>query len=149
MASSDRSGPSVRPGDRALVLSNRLDDLPFLNAWMEQLGAELELFGEALADLKVCAYEAVANVILYAFEDGGHHAIHLRCRETADGVALTIEDDGRAFNPLAVAPPPPPDSVAVATIGGHGIRIIQRHADALSYVREDGCNRLTIEKKRP
>jgi len=134
--------------ERALVLANRLDDLVRLNEWLESLGEELDLAEEFLEDLKVCVYEAVANIIKYAFDDELCHRIQVFCFDTQQTVSLTIIDDGKPFDPLGVVPAPKPDSVAGATIGGHGIRLIKAYADRLHYVWQNGENRLTIEKDR-
>lgn len=148
MAASRSSDAEADSGTPTLGLVNRLDDLAVLCDWLERLGQAFGLGPDAQDDLKLCVYEAVANIMKYAFEDEDRHTIRLSALATAHGVAVTIEDDGKPFDPLAVVPAPRPQSVAGATIGGHGIRLMKTHADALAYRRENGLNCLTIEKHR-
>lgn len=61
------------------------DDLPYLE-------------DDAAAHLYCIAQEAIANARKYAEAD----QISIRLRETEDALILTIEDDGRGFNPSEV-----------------------------------------------
>jgi anti-sigma regulatory factor (Ser/Thr protein kinase) len=64
-------------------------------------------------------------------------------------VAIAVEDDGPAFNPLQVVFVPLADRLEDATIGGLGLFLVRRYAAGLRYVRTpDGHNRLEIEISR-
>src|SRR5262249_59810028 len=59
-------------------------------------------------------------------------------------VVRRIEDAAGAFDPLAVAPPPVPTSLDEALPAGRGLRLMRLSADAASYERREGRNRLTL-----
>ena len=58
-----------------------------------------------------------------------------------DGVRLTLEDDGVAFDPTADTDFAGPDRL---TGGGVGLALVRTWADELAYARIDGRNRLEL-----
>ncbi len=88
--------------------------------------------------------ELLSNVIKYAYDDEGAHQIAVRL-ELDDPATLTIEDDGRAFDPLADAPAPVlAGPVEDRPIGGLGLHILQAMGLKLNYRRENNHNLLRI-----
>ena len=89
--------------------------------------------------------ELLSNVIRYAYDDAAVHRIGLKL-ETGVPFALTIEDDGKPFDPLADAPPPVLDGpVEDRPIGGLGLHILKKMGLKLAYRREAGRNVLRVE----
>ena len=82
--------------------------------------------------------EAFVNVVSHS---GAEHAWY--SVNESDGVLrVTIEDDGVAFDPLAVEPEE--KSFEELDEGGMGIGLTRQLADEVAYAREDGHNILTI-----
>jgi sigma-B regulation protein RsbU (phosphoserine phosphatase) len=104
---------------------------------------------QAPADrLALCLHEALANVITH----GGGSALAapiglaLEVGRGPDGIvaSITVSDAGTAFNPLALPPKAPPETLDAASPGGLGLVMIRRCADWLDYRHEDGRNRFTF-----
>ena len=88
--------------------------------------------------------EVVMNVIRHAHPRGARRAtLHARC--VASQVAIAIEDNGPAFDPLAAALRPLEGALVGNHEGGFGLHLIRRHSDAARYVRSEGVNRLELE----
>lgn len=88
--------------------------------------------------------ELLSNVIKYAYDDGAVHRIAVRI-ELDEPASLTIEDDGRAFDPLKDAPAPVLDGpVEDRPIGGLGLHILRSMGMRLDYRRERDRNRLHV-----
>ena len=84
--------------------------------------------------------ELLSNVIRYAYDDGAVHRIGLKL-ETGEPFALTIEDDGKPFDPLADAPAPVlAGPVEDRPIGGLGLHILKQMGLKLDYRRENNRN---------
>ncbi|MGD9472237.1 MAG: ATP-binding protein [Novosphingobium sp.] len=65
--------------------------------------------------------------------------------EYADGaIAIRIEDDGAAFNPLEKRAPAAFTDVESATLGGQGIPLIKRLSRSVRYDRVDEANRISV-----
>ena len=89
--------------------------------------------------------ELLSNVIRYAYDDQASHRIGLKL-ETGDPFFLTIEDDGKPFDPLADAPPPVlAGPVEDRPIGGLGLHILKKMGLRLAYRRDAGRNVLRVE----
>jgi len=129
---------------RVRRIVNRGSELRPLSRWAVESARELGCSAERCQDLDLCLTEAVSNVIRHGYE--GHEAREIRVElaREAEAVVLRIEDDARAFDPLAVALRPAPASLDEAQPTGRGILLMRRSADAASYERRDGRNRLTL-----
>lgn len=137
--------PAVPPdAAHRLTLANELAELRRMSEWLVRAARDCGLPPARIADLDVCANEAVANIISYAYDDPGQHAIHLRLARGGDAVTLVIEDDGRPFDPLSAALAPAPASLAEASIGGLGLRLIRGMMDHCEYRRQGGSNFLSF-----
>jgi anti-sigma regulatory factor (Ser/Thr protein kinase) len=64
--------------------------------------------------------------------------------QQGDSVGVSIEDDGRAYNPLAATLAPLPSTLAEAQIGGLGVRLILGIAADCGYRRDDDKNILSF-----
>lgn len=89
--------------------------------------------------------ELLSNVIRYGYDDQAVHRIGLKL-ETGNPFFLTIEDDGKPFDPLADAPPPVlAGPVEDRPIGGLGLHILKQMGLRLAYRRDAGHNVLRVE----
>ena len=94
--------------------------------------------------IRLALDELLSNVIKYAYDDEGVHSIAVRLELDAPAT-LTIDDDGRAFDPLADAPPPVlAGPVEDRPIGGLGLHILKQMGLRLSYRRENNHNILRV-----
>jgi anti-sigma regulatory factor (Ser/Thr protein kinase) len=115
-----------------------------LSEWFRGFARRNGIAETRTLDFELCLNELVINVIHYAYADRGEHEIRIALERDGDDLSATVEDDGRAFNPLEKEPPTTPLSLEAAGVGGWGIPIVRGFADDLSYERRDGRNRLTI-----
>lgn len=114
--------------------------------WLEGLAERDGWPARTLFALRLCADEALTNVISYATAPAGEAALLLRleCARTADGVQLRIEDNGPAFDPTAQASPVLAPSLDDARVGGHGLRLMRHYLHTLHYQREGERNVLLL-----
>jgi sigma-B regulation protein RsbU (phosphoserine phosphatase) len=138
---------AARAPDAKLSLSNHLEELARLTAWIEELATALTLSAELAGNLNLSLEEWVVNVISYAYEDQADHAIELRLWREPGELRITIEDDGRPFDPTAQAEVDTTLALEHREIGGLGIYFIRKTMDQFAYRRESGHNIVTLVKK--
>jgi serine/threonine-protein kinase RsbW len=133
-------------GQGAIVLANRLTEL-------ERVAHEVEAFGEAhriaaklIFNVNVALDEILTNVISYGYPEGGEHMITVRLALKAADLVIEVEDDGRPFNPLEIAPPDLEESPEERSIGGLGLHFVRKMMDRLEYRREQDKNILLMIK---
>jgi len=87
--------------------------------------------------------EAIANIIRHAYHGRPDGPIELECRETADGLEVSILDRGE-----------PPDLAKICARevgcdlpGGLGTHIIRDVMDSVSYQRTESGNRFLAAKR--
>jgi anti-sigma regulatory factor (Ser/Thr protein kinase) len=95
--------------------------------------AALALAPRVVNRLEVVLEELISNVIRHGFDDAAIHAMLLRVGARPHAIVITLEDDGRPFNPFEVAEPPAFESLETARIGGLGIPVVRRFSTATRY----------------
>jgi len=125
-----------------LRLANDYAELRRMSEWLRSACEALGIGAERIDDLELCANEAVANIIAYAYEGAAPraHAIELSVERLGSAARLTVEDDGNPFDPLAGELPEPPASLAEAPIGGLGIKLVRGMMAQCAYRYEGGRN---------
>jgi len=121
-----------------------------MSRWFRQLAAEIGLDAARIDDLELCLNELLANVLNYAYSDDRAYAderireIRVIAEGGASDLRVSVEDDGRPFDPRARASPETPGSLDCAGIGGWGLPIVRALAKDLTYERRGERNRVTI-----
>lgn len=91
--------------------------------------------------------ELVTNCIKYGYDDDpAHHVIRVSIDLSDGWLRLTVEDDGRPFDPVAAAPPDLTRPVDERPVGGLGLHLLRTMSDRIHYERRGGRNRVTLEK---
>jgi len=130
-----------------ITLKNRLAELERVATAVAAFAERQKLSTKVTFDVSLALDEVLTNVIRYAYERDGEHEITVRL--VRDGAELTIEteDDGRAFDPLAISVPDLASPLAERRIGGLGMHLVRSVMDHLEYVRRDGKNVLRMAKR--
>jgi serine/threonine-protein kinase RsbW len=125
------------------TLSNDVASLVTATEELEQFLARAAVGAEASYACTLALEEVVTNVFKYAYDDAGAHAVRFTAQLTSDHVVLRFSDDGRPFDPLAAPPPDLARPLEERAIGGLGIHLVRKLADALVYERSGDRNLLT------
>lgn len=100
--------------------------------------------------LQIALDELLSNTIEYGFagrsegEGEGEASVEVELRP--DRVTLRLTDDGRPFDPFAVAAPDPALAAEQRRIGGLGIHLVRGLMDEVSYQRRKGRNVVVLTK---
>jgi anti-sigma regulatory factor (Ser/Thr protein kinase) len=87
--------------------------------------------------------EAIANIIRHAYHGRSDGLIELECRESGDGLEVSLLDSGE---------PPDPSRICAREVGcdqpgGLGTHIIRDVMDSVSYQRTESGNRFLAVKR--
>src|ERR1700752_166387 len=95
-AVSSRTFPADRTAPRAAT------------SWLRSLPTGLA--PSRLADAELCLDELVTNLVRYAWADEGRaaHTVTVAVERAGSEVEITVQDDGRAFDPTAAPLPAMP-----------------------------------------
>lgn len=128
----------------SLSIRSSMDDITQLEPFIAQATEQAGMEDKEANRLRLAAEEAVANVINH----GEATRIDLQTELVGDQLVLTINDDGKPFDPtqesttdLSVPPDKRPP-------GGMGIILLHQMSDNLTYQRIEGHNVLKISKSK-
>ena len=131
------------PGE--LTVKSQPQDLAVVRRWLERVGGACGLSHGAIADLKVAASEACANIIEHAYHGDPSQPIILKAMKSADGVEITIRDFAPPFDPAHLRAP----DFDQPHEGGYGVFLIQQLTDSVEFSHpEGGGNELRLVKRR-
>ena len=134
---------------RSLHIATELDELPKVNAAIEELAEEENWPPDLTFQIGLAIEELGVNIVEYGHADDKAHEIEIVISSEAEEITIAIEDDGQAFNPLLDAPEPDLEAaVEDRTVGGLGIHLVRSMMDEVHYQRQQNKNCLTLVKRR-
>jgi len=126
-------------------------DLASVGQLVLEVGRFLErrgITGRPLHHAQLLLEEIVSNVVRHAFHEDGRSPVRVRVGLDSAGVALSVEDEARAFDPSRHAAAPATDlPLEEWTVGGLGLHLVEQIADEIAYERRGGTNVLTMRLK--
>jgi len=128
-----------------LLVTNRIPELRRMSQWLRDRCSAAGVPEELIQRLDLCANEALANIMSYAYSDDAAHDIALTLDTATDHVRLSIRDDGQPFNPLGLPGHTMPASLADASVGGLGVHLIRNMMSSCAYERRGTHNILTLD----
>jgi sigma-B regulation protein RsbU (phosphoserine phosphatase) len=121
--------------------------LPVVRGAMAPLAAAIGWDESECRAITLAIDEALANVICHAYANRADGLIEMECRETADGLEITVLDNGDA---------PDRSKICAREMGGDqpgglGTHIIKQVMDKVSYEVSPNGNRFVASKllRRP
>ena len=131
--------------DRTLTITAHIGSLGAATEFVRKGAREAGLTEERTSELDLAVEEIFVNVSRYAYGQGPAGPVEITYRVPSHGgLEVEFADQGRAFDPLTVAPPHLDDNLSHRDIGGLGIFLVKSLASSLTYRRENGWNRLTF-----
>ena len=128
-------------------LSNKLSKMDRLFEQLEAFLEQAEVPARAGFNLNLAVDEFVSNAINHGYPDGRSGEIVVQATHEGDRLEVTLSDDGDAFDPLTAPEPDIDASIEDRRIGGLGVHLVRKLADAFSYRREGGRNVLLLTLK--
>lgn len=109
---------------------------------------EIPQYEEFLVKFRLCADEAVQNIIDYAYDGReGWIEVSVDWEYSNNAFVIVIKDGGKQFNPIESPNPDLNIPIHERPIGGLGIYFFKQLMDDVSYEFKDGCNILKMTKR--
>ena len=130
-----------------LILKNDLREVPRADKWLVRRCHEQDIPESSIHDLRLALDEVVSNVIRHGYGLNGAGEIEVQAEFAPDRVRIEVLDSARPFNPLAFPEPDLNVPIERRQRGGLGIFLVRKLMDRVAYFRENGCNRLVLERE--
>ena len=128
------------------TIRGRIGDLDAVHELVSALQRAHDLPPELVFDINVVLDELLSNIIKYGYADDAEHEVHVRLSATPAAVEIGIEDDGKAFDPLAAPAPDLTLPLSERPIGGLGLHFVRQLMDEVRYRRENDHNHMFLKK---
>ena len=102
---------------------------------------------EFTGDVRLILEEVVVNIIKHGYDSSPEQPIDLAIEMDAGQWVMTVEDNGKPFNPLEYNNPNTGKSFDDMNIGGQGIHLVKQIADRIDYKRTINKNQLIVTLK--
>lgn len=131
---------------KEIILKNKLSEIRRISEIIEKFCENNNLPMRILFDINLSLDELLTNIIHYGFGDEKEHTIIVKLSLSENILEITIEDDGKAFNPLNAKPPNLDQSIEDKPIGGLGIYLVKNLMTEINYKRLKSKNILVLTK---
>jgi anti-sigma regulatory factor (Ser/Thr protein kinase) len=128
------------------TIANRRDDLARVTRIVEDLAATHHLARDVVADVNVALDEVLTNILTYGYDDDEIHEIRIRLSLDQEVIEVEVEDDGRPYDPTALAPPDLSAPLRDRPVGGLGMHFVRNLMSEVTYARAGDHNRLLLKK---
>jgi serine/threonine-protein kinase RsbW len=132
---------------KSIDICNKLEEIDKIAAFIDEIGAELNLDASTINNINLAIEEAVVNVIMYAYPKTDENVISLSVEVMKDELIFILTDKGVAFDPTQAIEADITKSVEDRPIGGLGIFLIRKIMGEVTYQRINGENQLKMKKK--
>lgn len=133
--------------ERRISLTNDVQEVPKLAAFMDEVCESLELDPMVTMQLNLALEEAVVNVIDYAYPEGEKGEVDVDVKVAGDSLVFVVSDSGIPFDPTAKPEVDTTLSAEERRIGGLGIHLVRNIMDDVQYERVGDRNVLTVSKR--
>ncbi len=101
---------------------------------------------ELLFPFELALEEVFMNVAMHGGGEQGPATVWLELERADDRLNLSLSDDGRAFDPLALPTPDLDAPLEERPVGGLGVYLVREMMDDVSYSYQGGRNCLSMWK---
>ena len=116
-----------------ITLAAELESLQIFRDFITECCARYDISHDTVLDLKLAVDEACTNIIQHAYGGEGRGQIQLLCETQAEGLRVTIYDQGRSFEPLQVPDLDPQAPLPKRQPGGMGPFFIRNLMDTVEF----------------
>ena len=125
-------------------LKSQLAELTRLTEGIARFGAEHHLSDGILFRLNLALEEVVSNIIRHGYGEREDGEVSVLIEVAPEAIAVTVEDDGVAFNPLEHPDPDLTVPLEERKVGGLGVFLVRQLMDEADYRAEGGRNILRL-----
>jgi len=131
--------------EERLDLQSQLSDLARVPDWIERLASQYSIPSSLQFSIKLCLEEVLSNIVRHGYSSEADQSIIIKFGNPRENYfVFIVEDHAPAFNPVNSPELPPLCPPDAGRVGGQGIRLLRRFADALEYEPMPTGNRLSI-----
>jgi serine/threonine-protein kinase RsbW len=132
--------------ERLLAVPGEAAQLPRLTGFLREFWADAALPATAALPFELALEELFTNIVRHGTPAGTVAQVEVALALADSRLTMTIEDDGRPFDPLALPAPDVTSELEARPVGGLGVFLVRQMMDGVSYHRVGARNRIRLVK---
>lgn len=120
--------------DNQIEIPSTLDYLPKVDEFVEKKLRKWGVKRDQIADIAISVSEVVTNAVVHGNKNDLGKKVRISMRVDASSVEVTVEDEGKSFDPVCVESPV--DEKNLLKKAGRGIFIVKALMDKVDYFCE-------------
>jgi serine/threonine-protein kinase RsbW len=133
--------------EQRLAVPGEAAQLARLTQFLHEFWTGAALPAAAALPFELALEELFTNVVRHGSPPGTVARFEVSLALAAGAVTMTVEDDGRAFDPLALPAPDVTAAVEARPVGGLGVFLVREMMDAVHYERVGAHNRMCLTRR--
>ena len=133
--------------EQRLTVSADAAQLPTLTRFLQEFCATAGVPRPDATPLELALEEVFMNVVRHGAPAGATPRVEVSLEIGDEGLVLTIEDDGPAFDPLSLPDPDVAAALDARPVGGLGVYLVRQLMDGARYQRVRGRNQLRLTRR--
>lgn len=132
------------------LFAGQYDSLNEIREFIAAIAQEAQLDPQAIYAMQLAVDEACCNIIDHAYGGEGRGMIDCQAEVRSDGLAVTLIDQGKSFDPSSVPPPQLDKPLKEVKPRGVGLYLIKKMVDQMEYrsLGEQGNVMRLFKRKR-
>lgn len=114
-----------------LILTSSLDSLAELEQFVDKITKHAGLDDDTSSRFQLVMSEACTNAIMHGNKMDESKKVFINAEVFDDKIIVTVEDQGKGFDPESVPDPLATDNLLKTS--GRGVYLIKQYADEVSY----------------
>lgn len=114
-----------------LTISSNPNNILKVENYLRDAQVDMNIDEMRFPDILISLTEAVNNAILHGNNADESKNVEINMEEQPSGVAISVTDEGKGFNPEEIPDPTAPENIECC--GGRGVFIMHRLADEISF----------------
>ena len=135
-----------RETDFRMVIQSTLDEIESVEKLAEKAAQKMNFDEDEKDSLAIAVTEAVNNAIIHGNKEDESKKVIIEFTFDEDVLTVTIEDEGKGFNPDSLRDPLAPENLLKEN--GRGIFILSSLMDDVDYDFEAVGTKLVMTKKK-
>jgi serine/threonine-protein kinase RsbW len=121
--------------------------LPALTKFLNEFWAHTNLPRAAAVTFELALEEVFMNVVIHSSPADRSARVEVSLAIVAGELTMTVEDEGPAFDPLALSAPDVSAKLEDRRVGGLGVFLVRKMMDSVRYQRLGARNQLQMTKR--
>ncbi len=116
---------------KMLTISSNPNNILKVENYLRNAQHDMNIDESKFPDILISLTEAVNNAILHGNNADESKKVEISMEEHTFGVAISVTDEGKGFNPNEIPDPTAPENIECC--GGRGVFIMSTLADKISF----------------